>query len=271
MQEYAGGQQSASRMRLLELLEICFLSLESTPLFLVLDGIDECHDGAKLIDDLLSATRNGTRTKILFLSRPFTYSFPDTVQQCRQVLIGNQSVADIRTHFNDELPKLKHKLPEDCNLTKLIDHLVTGANGMFVWAFLMIEYLDGASSLTPSRRVKEIENITSPEHLEDVYDRMMTRIKRRYKADRELARFIMNWLQYSEVTLTIAAMKDAQKPPGVLRCKIPHFRARQGVIRFQGLVICGMCHGSVALLVVHTVVIKFRCADSSFGEGPGFC
>jgi len=73
----------------------------------------------------------------------------------------------------------------------------------------MIGYLKGASSLTPSQRVDIILLITSPEHLEDMYERIMTQIRSFYEVDRKFARFIITWLLYSRATLTTDAVKDA--------------------------------------------------------------
>ncbi|KAF2810709.1 uncharacterized protein BDZ99DRAFT_519396 [Mytilinidion resinicola] len=131
------------------------------------------------------------------------YIVLDGIDECQQ----NKS--DIRIYLDNEFPKLKRKFSQDTNLTKLVNHLVKGADGMFLWAFLMIAYLNGASSLTPSQRVGIILNITFPERLEDMYQRIMTRIRSRYEDDRKFTRFIITWLLYSRVALTTNAMKDS--------------------------------------------------------------
>jgi hypothetical protein len=178
--------------------------------YIVIDGIDECSDGDQLITDLVQAHRDST-AKVLTFSRPNVGVLSEVVPSIQQCSIGRETTPDIRQFLSGELEKLKHKgrLLRDANVSVLLDHLVIGADGMFLWARLMTEYLNKATSLTPARRVKIILSLTFPERLEKMYDRIMDQLRGGYEDDRKFARFIITWLIYARRPLTTFEMRDA--------------------------------------------------------------
>jgi len=80
-------------------------------------------------------------------------------------------------------------------IPNLVDHLIRGADGMFLWAKLMVNYLN-SPALTPAKRLETIQHVIFPEGLEKMYDRILVFIGKQGKTERNLARNIFAWLTY---------------------------------------------------------------------------
>lgn len=165
MHEPATAQITASRFDLIELLQICSSSIGNC--FLVLDGIDECVDHLRLITDLQKITQD-SEAKLLMFSRPNVDEIDKTFGnvQLMELSIDRATaglVADIHLFLSRKLDLLfkNRYLPSDANKSQLVDHLKTGADGMFLWARLMVSYLK-SRALTPRQRVRVITDVTLP-------------------------------------------------------------------------------------------------------------
>lgn len=131
--------------------------------------------------------------KFLLFSRPNTSNLPKRIEEPRQYTINRENVDYVRLYLSCHLPDMRHNklLTPDADLESLFNHLVTGDDGMFLWARLMMDYLEEATSLTPARRVKIIGEVTFPEHLERMYEQIRDELSRRYKDDIKFAWFII--------------------------------------------------------------------------------
>jgi hypothetical protein len=207
----SGGQQISSKQEVLDLLRVCLTAQNSEQVFIVLDGVDECSDSDQLIEDLFLYITQQSTAKLLIFSRPNTSLLHEIVPSTQQYSIGRSTSADIRLFLLMELEKLTYRgrLPKNADLEDFADRLALGADGMFLWARLMINYLDKAKSLTPAGRIKAIHRVRSPERLEDMYHRIMRQIDDGYAEDSKFARFIIMWLIHAKRTLTTNEMKHA--------------------------------------------------------------
>ncbi|KAF2174878.1 hypothetical protein K469DRAFT_685203 [Zopfia rhizophila CBS 207.26] len=215
MSETSQGQRLASRSDLANLLGVCLHHPTPTETYIVLDGIDECIESDHFIEALYRAvycgTRRSVRAKLLLFSRPNMDCLLDLILPSQQCSIGRETSKDIRLYLSRELErlKLKGRLMQDVNIADLLSRLVMGADGMFQWARLMMEYLNNARSLTPARREKVIRDVKCPERLDAMYTRILSQISESYENDKKLARFVILWLSYGKNPLTTLEMKDA--------------------------------------------------------------
>lgn len=205
-----GGQPTASRRELVELMDVCLSIVEPHKTFIVLDAIDECSDGKHLIRDLLKLHKHNV-TKVALFSRPNTFDLPGLILKSRTCAVNRENVGDLRSYLSASLTSMKQNslLPEDADVEILLAHLLTGADGMFLWARLMMEYLEEATSFTPRRRVRVIMKVTFPERLERMYERIKEELSHRFKDDIQFAHLIITWLTYGKRPLTTSEMRDA--------------------------------------------------------------
>ncbi|GAB1320036.1 hypothetical protein MFIFM68171_10246 [Madurella fahalii] len=94
------------------------------------------------------------------------------------------------------------------DLESITKKLTRCADGMFLWARLMISYLK-CRALTPSKREIAISELDVPEGLEVMYERIFTQIAEAGKATLELAGKIFLWMLLSHRDLNSLELQDA--------------------------------------------------------------
>lgn len=207
MNRATGGQTVASPSELVELLHICTRSLGL--LYLVIDGIDECCDQDAVVRGLLSLA-DSTNVKVLIFSRPNVDSLFRQVTETERVTMEASSVkGDIKLYLTNQLTALSSEgyLPPDANTSELATQLLYGADGMFLWARLMLAYLR-SPAFTPDQRVTEIGGVRLPEGLPDMYQRILSQIKKCPGAE-SLATQVFTWLTFSTEFLTLEMLYQA--------------------------------------------------------------
>lgn len=127
----------------------------------MLDGIDECDENETVVADIIRVTQN-SRVKLLLFSRPSVITLSHAVCTEHRFDIQNLTGADIRTFLTSMLYANRNLFPNGGNISELANRLVFGADGMFLWARLMIDYLK-LPLHSPSKRVRIINNVTMPE------------------------------------------------------------------------------------------------------------
>lgn len=207
MVENSSGQLVASRNELTDLLRFCGSSFCKN-LYFVLDGVDECGESVALIRGLSQLSQH-TAPKVIFFSRPNVAAL-NQLSSARHLQIGRSTSPDISHFLTRKLNVLIGfgLLPKHPNRLELVDRLVLGADGMFLWARLMIEYLNSAA-LCPNQRINIIMDINFPEGLEIMYRRIWDLICQGKKAERDLAKWIIKWLIFAMRTLTCEELKDS--------------------------------------------------------------
>lgn len=210
MDDGSSGQLDASRNEMLDLMKLC--ASAQGEFYLILDGIDECLDTPSLVEDLLTLTEV-PQARCLLFGRPGGHSiapFFNTVpEECRLDLRGLTD-ADVRRFLDTHIQRLSDLLPTSPPSTELVSRLAVGADGMFLWARSMIDYLK-SYALTPARRLRVIMDIRSPEGLDCMYDRIMTLIFQGKEIEQELAVQILVWVALAHRPLTEGELRQALK------------------------------------------------------------
>jgi hypothetical protein len=208
MSQISSGQLVASRDELVDLLQFCIQnSIEDW--FLILDGIDECNDNSSLVKGILQATKN-TNARILLFSRPNVAALNESIPPAQRLQVGRCTSKDI-AHFSSRKLKILVDfglLPRQPKRSELVTKLVLGADGMFLWIHLMVEYLK-SSALQPVSRVDIIMAISLPEGLEAMYSRIWNLICQGRKVEQNLAKWVIKWLAFSERPLSSEELQDS--------------------------------------------------------------
>ena len=206
----SSGQLTASTLDLLALLNLCAAIPSHNQAFLVLDGVDECEGAGRLVDDLQCLHRD-LPLKLLFFSRPHGTPLNGMIDLGQHYHIDRENEEDLEKYFQGATRTMKDRrlLPNDADINQLCKHLVTGADGMFIWARLMIDYLMNTKSFSPAGRKKEITEVKSPEKLAEVYDRILKQLQKYSERDQAFARFVIMWLNYATRSLTTHEMREA--------------------------------------------------------------
>ncbi|KAI0379207.1 hypothetical protein F5Y04DRAFT_290418 [Hypomontagnella monticulosa] len=205
------------------LLDLLRLSLSSNSI-LVLDGIDECQDCEKFIHSLLGIWET-RHPYIVLLSRVYVadlhYYIP---QQNRLMMTESVLSSDIRIFSDYEIRRLftEGYMPPNSEFQQydMVQRIVTGAGGMFLWARLMINFLR-SPYLYPNQRVHVLDQVTTPEGLEVMYDRIVGLIHQSGGYGKSLASMVLSRLVYSAVPMSSRQIHQSLVAEGLLQPDIP--------------------------------------------------
>jgi hypothetical protein len=210
MQHSSHGQSTATHN---ELADLILTHMRNCPLtYIVLDGIDEAEDDAEIIRSL-QCLASAQSCRLLLFSRPTIAPLQRAGPREMQFEISKASIeGDIKLYFRNETDELVEDglLPDDVDVVELTNQLTTGADGMFLWARLMISYLS-SPVFEPFHRLQIIQSVTFPEGLDSMYNRIFSLILRRSDRERDLASRILLWLTYSLTHLDTSQLREAVK------------------------------------------------------------
>jgi hypothetical protein len=194
MNKGSSGQPQATKNELLDTIRLC--ASGDTIRHIVLDGIDECDNGRELLLDLCNALEPAS-VKVIMFSRPHVF-IPKIIRGAIRLDIGKSLSEDINTYLSRRLDVMVEEdlLPPSVETEQLVERLTSGADGMFLWAFLMVNYLC-SPSLTRTRRLTEIQKIRSPEGLDVMYERILRHLSLRSRSDQDFASWVFMWLTFS--------------------------------------------------------------------------
>ncbi|KAH7391025.1 hypothetical protein DE146DRAFT_634868 [Phaeosphaeria sp. MPI-PUGE-AT-0046c] len=205
-----GSKSLASERELLDLLGLVVPILSN--LYLVLDGIDECSEVEDLTDDVHRFCGTSSAKVILF-SRPHVEPLRQSLKS-KQIVTMSREVLnkDLHTFVCSELDafRLKNRFPLNADYRSIEETIVEKADGMFLWARLMIGLLK-SPALTKSARMRMIFN-TTPVGLKDMYDRILDQILHMDEASQKLASTVFTWTAYAFKNLTSEEFGDAVYP-----------------------------------------------------------
>jgi hypothetical protein len=209
----------ATTSELLGLLELMAHRLPR--LTLLLDGVDECDNPEGVVSALGSAL-TGTRTKSILFSRPNIRTLGCAPKLRHITLTRRELDADIRRYIQFRLDNFQEEdFPVSCPRDWMLAHLVDRANGMFLWARLMMDYL-GQDELDADDRATAIKSLNRHETLNDMYIRILRHISNRPVTDRAMAIRIFLWLAFplrylnaGELWEVICCLQMASAPPGL--------------------------------------------------------
>lgn len=192
-----------------QLQDLSRLLLGCLSIIIVLDGIDECRDDETLIQDLLWVSAN-TPTKILLFGRLNTESLLRRIPAEQQLPMKRSAVSRLIEQFlTSQVCSLRDDglLPSDSDINGLVGHLARGADGMFLWARLIVNFLR-LRVLTQSTRINAIRELTLPEGLERVYSRITDTISQAGKTLLEWASKIFTLGSHSMRAITLSELYD---------------------------------------------------------------
>ncbi|KAH8589069.1 hypothetical protein B0O99DRAFT_692943 [Bisporella sp. PMI_857] len=207
------GQRTASKREVGELIELCVRSIGKT--YLVLDALDECDDLPELVAKLQKVAVVQT-IRLAFFCRPTVTALAREIPNLETLTIGLSNNEDINLYLLRALEEMKAeglmttKLdPEETSKT-----LTRRADGMFLWARLMVTYLK-SPALYPAERQKAISELDHPEGLDVMYERILHLIERGGKAMHRLASGSFLWLLYGERSMTPSELESALIPADI--------------------------------------------------------
>lgn len=207
MTESIHGQMIASQSELTDLLVLVCRSLGEA--IFVIDGVDECVDPTVLMS-LIQRITNSLPVKIIILSRPTVDSLLNKIPEFRRIPFQKRNVLDIRTYLSKELAGLVQDdmLPETFDPDFHIGPLSQRADGMFLWARLLIAYLK-SPALSPGDREDVVAEACLLDGLDSMYEKIFELICKGGPASHRLARFVFTWLLYSKQRVTVAELHEA--------------------------------------------------------------
>ncbi len=187
------GQLESSEKILVELLHLCL----DDDAILIIDGLDECIDNASIVRTLQDLVQSHDHIKVLVSSRGNVDQLIRWVPKAGQVQFTKDLAGpDIRLFCQRQLELLLEDniLPQAAwdELETMTHYLVRGADGMFLWARLMINFLR-SPFLTPMRRQQIISDIKLPEGLEEMYERILALITSAGRLSEALAMNVLLW------------------------------------------------------------------------------
>lgn len=204
------------------------LACQLPNLVVVLDGLDECDDADTLIWDIASSFRD-TNAKLIVFSRPSVQGLIVESSLKRISLTREEVRQDIRTYLSRRLNETTRRrlLPHDEDAEELLSYLLQGANGMFLWARLMMDYIQ-SPALDRLSRSTAIRSVTRHDSIDQMYVRILRLISNKIEPEKEMARRVFNWLTCSVTSLSDRQLwevtrhwRTPSKPPGLLVSRIP--------------------------------------------------
>ena len=188
------GRADLTRLELKQLL--CLVVGQIGRGYIVLDGLDECEDPDTIIR-YLSEAISDTKFNLIVFSRPNVASFRG-LNHIQLEIDPGKTDADIAAFLEPQIEALYDDdlISEDFDSDGVLRYLLSGANGMFLWARLMVAYLR-SSALTPSLRKKAIMEARNPEKLDDMYFRILRLISRKFREEQQLARQVFIWVAHA--------------------------------------------------------------------------
>ncbi|KAK6065944.1 hypothetical protein SCUP234_12307 [Seiridium cupressi] len=206
----SSGQLHATAKELFDLMCMCANSLGQ--ITFIVDGIDEAIDPGDVSMKLTALTTTAP-VKLICFSRPNVSQLQCTVPALHCIDFNRHVAnADIRVFLECEIQTMieERKIPTTADVSVLGTTLLGGADGMFLWAKLMIRYLR-SPALKPSRRLRIIDSVSFPEGLDVMYDRIVSLILASNKPEMELAKSILFWIQanYSDARMNIDWLRAA--------------------------------------------------------------
>jgi hypothetical protein len=209
----SAGQRVATKQEVSELMELCVRTTIKARL--VLDALDECDDLPDLVVKLRRIA-NIPNIQLALFCRPTLTALARDFPSLETLAIGYSNKEDINLYLHRALEEMK---AEGLMTTKLdpigvAKTLTRRADGMFLWARLMITYLK-SPALYPAERQRAISDLDSPEGLDVMYERILHLIERGGKAMQRLAGGIFLWLLYGTRSVMPTELESALIPADV--------------------------------------------------------
>ncbi|KAL7961267.1 hypothetical protein V8C34DRAFT_274241 [Trichoderma compactum] len=204
------GQKTASKKEINDLMELCLHSDDNV--YLVLDGLDECEDSRELVEKLRRLTDQAT-TRLALFCRPTLTWLSKRISSLKIISIDLSNKDDIQHYLRQSLKDMKIEglLPKSLDYKEVAKTLTRRADGMFLWARLMVTYLN-SPALYPAQRTQAISEMDNPEGLDVMYERILRLIEGSNKTMHRLAGQSFLWLSYGKRPLIPAELESGLVP-----------------------------------------------------------
>ncbi|KAF5006337.1 hypothetical protein FDECE_7265 [Fusarium decemcellulare] len=167
------GQTAASGNEILSALRLLVSRISS--LFMVMDGVDECYEYKELFDYIKQISRLPEYLSLAIFSRPTLIVPGDLSSSLRHLnLTASMNLGSLRTFLRPKVWALSQDgvITLGENLEQLVMLLATRASGMFLWARLLIEYLQ-SPYLSIRQRREAIEDLNRLQGLGSLYQEIL--------------------------------------------------------------------------------------------------
>ncbi|KAI9151335.1 Heterokaryon incompatibility protein [Paramyrothecium foliicola] len=252
------GQTIASDEEIINLLSLYLYKLDESTL--VFDGLDECSDAHGFLR-ILKRSTSRSRTKVLISSRPnitIEDIFGDNAKT--KVLQEDANSQDIEKYLQSELQDLaqREKLVLDESIESLGHRIARRSHSMFLWAYLMVQYLD-SDFLTPQDRMDAIEEVNLFEELNEFYTKILGELFLRCvgKRARNNLQRLFRWVSLAARQLTVSEIRSALAIQAGLPTKKSRYmtRVQETICKMSGALIEVSSDHNVRF--IHTSVLEF--------------
>ncbi|KAF2266654.1 hypothetical protein CC78DRAFT_531460 [Lojkania enalia] len=204
------GQPKASSD---DIVAVLALLLRQHSTFLVIDGVDECSD-IEIFLATISELCCTSDCRVILLSRPnleIPLEYQKLASNSPHILSLNDShnANDIASFISENLNRMADQGYFGISMDRsLIPHVASRANGMFLWASLLMKYLQ-SPGLSPNERRVALEGASLLEGLSSLYRGMLNILDRRFGQEKKIAADIFRWLSFSINPLCLEALRTA--------------------------------------------------------------
>lgn len=206
------GQMFASEQALQSLIRIYVEQLDSC--YLVVDGLDECAEWDEFLISLRKCTEH-TSCKIVILTRPHLFISSIIGQNPFQIrLEQDENLEDIDSFLRPGISSLikEGKFGKSYTVVRantVVRTLARRADSIFLWAELMLKYLS-SHILTPNDRIKIIEEDSSFQGLENLYDNIIKDLEKRVpRSEYTKVQKVFKWLVVLQQPWTAKMLETA--------------------------------------------------------------
>ena len=137
---------------------------------LIIDAVDECLNSEKLLGSLNTLTSKGRHCFLVLFSRP-TLHFPRLMREsCKMLDLGDGNISDLEKFLRPRIDSLvlNELIPPPYDPDDYIEQILYRANGLFLWAKLLLVFLE-SRRLTVDQRLDALENLNRLEGLDSIY------------------------------------------------------------------------------------------------------
>ncbi|CAO2657773.1 Nn.00g038990.m01.CDS01 [Neocucurbitaria sp. VM-36] len=297
------GQVTASAAEVRDLLSL-FLH-QSPETTLIFDGVDECDEYLWFAEHLNEIV-TGTSCRIFLSCRPTVSidGYFEGFESTTLLLNHEENAQDIVSYVEPKINGLisTSKLDQSDSLQEIVAKICQRSRSMFLWASLMITYLE-SDFLSPEDRHEAIVELNMFDDLDALYIRILQNIRRQCKGGKAWTNVqrMFQWVTVAHRPLQLSELRTALaietgKPVSQRRC-LPNFEktipkmsgalmeiSRDGTVRFIHLSVLefltratkpyeDVLQGDISLLMIESeaanCVLASRCLSYLMHTMPG--
>ena len=250
------GKPGSLHLKDIQELLITTMQHASLPLFILIDGLDECNEiiRAELLDTLMPLTLDSSLVpsqpvKICIFSRPYD-DIRERLENLLEIpILKADNMDDMLTFMNCQITSsrsLEAILRKEQGLRNLvIRDLVNKADGMFLWVSL--QQMSLSRERDPHSIKHYLQDLPNSENMDESYVRIIALIERDSPGNRKLAGTVLRWLLCAFRSLSVKEMTDSLNFLGLAERATEEFKRD----------IVHVCHGLVQI-ETHNQIEYFR-------------